>query len=36
MDFKEEYMEAADSEEHDVKYTLPDGKEIDIPDSIRI
>lgn len=36
MDFKEEYMEATDSEELDVKYALPDGKEIDIPHSVRI
>jgi len=29
-------MEATDSDELDVKYTLPDGKDIDIPHSVRI
>jgi len=36
MDFKEEYEEAFDSNEQDVKYSLPDGKEIEIPHSVRI
>lgn len=36
MDFKEEVAEAFENDEQDVKYQLPDGKELSIPHIVQI